>query len=165
METLQYQFEDDGTIPNSIYSLVIYKNAFAEGDGLADEMEEKFAANNWSNAWRNGVFPYHHYHSITHEVLGIYAGNAILHLGGEQGEKLEVKAGDVIVIPAGVGHKKVSASADFAVIGAYPGGMDYDLKTGKEGERPKTDDNLTRVPFPETDPVHGMSGGITEYWK
>lgn len=165
METLQYQFEDDGTIPNSIYPLVIYKNAFAVSNSLADEMEERFAANSWGNSWRNGVFPYHHYHSISHEVLGVYSGHAILHLGGEQGKKLEVKAGDVIVIPAGVGHKKVFASEDFAVIGAYPGGMDYDLKTGKEGERPKADDNLARVPIPETDPLQGLSGGITEYWK
>ncbi len=161
----KYQFEDDGIIPNSVYPLVIYKNAFHASGEMAAEMEERFASNGWGNAWRNGVFPYHHYHSITHEVLGIYSGNAILHLGGERGEKLEVKSGDVIVIPAGVGHKKISASADFGVIGAYPGGMDYDLKTGKEGERPKADDNLSRVPFPETDPIHGASGGILEYWK
>ena len=161
----KYQFEDDGIIPNSVYPLVIYKNAFDAVEAMAEEMEERFASNGWGNAWRNGVFPYHHYHSITHEVLGVYSGNAILHLGGEKGEKLEVKSGDVIVIPAGVGHKKISASADFAVMGAYPGGMDYDLKTGKEGERPKADDNLARVPFPETDPLYGSSGGILEFWK
>lgn len=165
METLQYQFEDDGIIPNSVYPLVIYKDAFPNAGGMADAMEERFAANKWANAWRNGVFPYHHYHSIAHEVLGIYAGSGVLHLGGEKGKKLEVKAGDVLVIPAGVGHKKVSASDDFAVIGAYPDGMDYDVRTGEETDRPKADDNLARVPFPDTDPIHGPGGGIIDFWK
>src|SRR5690554_2719722 len=98
-----YIFQDDGEIPNSKYPLIIYKNAFTQREEKGAEwLEEKFSTHNWTNSWRNGVYDYHHYHSITHEVLGVYSGHALLHLGGEKGEKIEVEAGDIIVIPAGV---------------------------------------------------------------
>ena len=164
METLQYNFEDDGRIPNSHLPLLVYKAAFGATDSLADAMEETFAKNNWKNSWRNGVYPYHHYHSITHEVVGVYSGTAQLHMGGEGGEIIEVEAGDVLVIPAGVGHKKVSASDDFGVVGAYPGGKDYDLMTGKEGERPAADKRIAQVPLPDNDPVLGKEGGVVKFW-
>ncbi|AWH84596.1 hypothetical protein HYN59_05450 [Flavobacterium album] len=164
MDILQFQFEDDGKIPNSVFPLIVYKNAFDPGENLADVMEETFAKNNWKNAWRNGVYPYHHYHSITHEVLGVYKGSAQLHMGGENGQKLDVEAGDVLVLPAGTGHKKISASEDFAVLGAYPGGVEYDLLTGKDSERVKALENIAKVPFPDNDPLLGNEG-IQEFWK
>jgi len=164
MEILKFNFPDDGRIPNSPLPLILYKGAFEAGGSLADAMEEKFTKNNWTNSWRNGVYPYHHYHSITHEVVGVYSGQAQLHMGGENGEVIEVQAGDVLVIPAGVGHKKVSASDDFGVIGAYPDGKDYDLMTGEEGERPRADERIAQVPLPATDPVLGTEGGVTELW-
>lgn len=165
MKIEQFIFEDDGKIPNNKLPLLVHKNAFPVSEDLADEIENTFAKNNWTNSWRNGIYPYHHYHSITHEVVGVYKGSAELHMGGESGEVIYVEAGDVLVIPAGVGHKKVSASADFAVIGAYPGGMEYDLITGEEGERPRADERIANVPLPETDPVLGRKGGVTEFWK
>jgi len=164
METLKFNLQDDGRIPNSPLPLIIYKKAFEEGDALAEALEEQFAINNWTNSWRNGIFPYHHYHSIMHEVVGVYRGHAQLHLGGENGEEIDVEAGDVIVIPAGTGHKKISASDDFGVIGAYPNGMEYDLMTGEESERPRADQRIAQVPLPETDPVQGADGGIVECW-
>lgn len=164
METITFNFKDDGRIPNSNLPLLMYKNAFS-GDSLTEAMKDKFADNNWGNAWRDGVFPYHHYHSITHEVLGICCGNGKLHMGGENGEVISVNAGDVLIIPAGVGHKKVSASDDFAVIGAYPDGMEYDLMTGEDGERPRADDRIAKVPLPKNDPVLGSKGGSNDYWK
>ena len=92
---------DDGTIPNSKYPVIVYHQAFTmEGDPAADFMEKRFAQNGWSNAFRWRVYDYHHYHTNTHEVLGVYAGNALLQLGGPEGEKLQVRPGDVIVLPA-----------------------------------------------------------------
>jgi uncharacterized protein YjlB len=165
MQITTHLFKDDGSIPNSHLPLLVYAFAFPVSDSLADVMEETFASHNWTNSWRNGVYPYHHYHSVTHEVVGVYKGSAVLQMGGDNGEQIEVEAGDVLVIPAGVGHKKLSQSDDFAVLGAYPNGKDFDLLTGKEGERPKADENIAAVPLPETDPVLGKEGGIAEYWK
>lgn len=76
-------FKDDGMIPNSKFPLLIYRNVFTEGDKKgAAWLEKLFASNNWTNSWRNGIFSYHHYHSTSHEALGIYSGNALVHLGG-----------------------------------------------------------------------------------
>lgn len=165
-KTETYFFKDDGLIPNSKYPLIIYKNAFSEtGTKAGSWLEKHFGSNNWSNSWRNGVFSYHHYHSISHEVLGIYDGSATLLLGGENGQKLKVKAGDIIVIPAGVGHKNLESTSDFKVIGAYPDGMDYDILRGKKEERKQADENISKVPFPGSDPFLGVSKGLREIWS
>ncbi|MCF2444236.1 cupin domain-containing protein [Dyadobacter sp. CY345] len=161
-----YFFEDDGNIPNSKYPLIIYKAAFSEtGNPGAQWLEQKFESNNWTNSWRNGVFPYHHYHSITHEVLGVYSGNALLQLGGANGKKIQVAAGDIIIIPAGVGHKNIESSKDFAIVGAYPNGMEYDLMKGKANERPLADENISKVPFPDKDPLLGKNNGLIKFWN
>jgi len=159
-------FQDDGRIPNSRYPLLVYRQAFStKGSEGAAWLEKHFAANNWTNSWRNGVFPYHHYHSITHEVLGVYSGSALLHLGGEKGKQVRVQAGDILVIPAGVGHKKLEDSADFGVVGAYPDGRTYDVLRGESGERPRADQNIAALPLPATDPLTGNQGGVQQHWK
>lgn len=158
-------FTDDGRIPNSKYPLLVYRKAFSvPGAAGAAWLENRFAANRWTNSWRNGVFPYHHYHSISHEVLGIYGGSALLHLGGEKGGQVRVHAGDILVIPAGVGHKKLTASADFGVVGAYPDGRTYDVLRGEPGERPQADKNITALPLPATDPLLGNENGLVRLW-
>lgn len=162
----EFYFKDDGMIPNSKYPLLVYQKAFAQTGGkAADWLEQKFAANNWTNTWRWGVYPFHHYHSNTHEVLGVFQGKALLHLGGEKGEKVEVQAGDIIVIPAGVGHKCLTHSNDFTVLGAYPNGLDPDLMRGEKGERPATDQNIAAVAVPATDPWMGKDEGLRKTWK
>jgi len=166
MNPTQYLFEDDGVIPNNSLPLLLYRNAFDQrGKDGAEWLINRFGENNWKNAWKNGVFSYHHYHSTSHEVLGVYSGKAKLHLGGERGEKLDVEAGDVIVIPAGVGHKNLGSSRDFRVVGAYPNGSSCDMKSGEKGERPQADENIAAVPVPSTDPLLGKEDGVPVIWQ
>lgn len=163
--TTELHFEDDGKIPNSKLPLILYKNAFAErGNEGAGWLEKRFASNNWSNSWRNGIYSFHHYHSTSHEVLGIYTGNALVHLGGESGEKVSVEAGDMIIIPAGVGHKNLG-SEGLGVVGAYPNGRSWDLLKGLPGERPGADRNIAALPIPSSDPLLGQKDGIVKVWK
>lgn len=46
-----------------------------------------------------------------HEVLGIAEGKVTLRLGGDEGSLLRLKAGDMLVLPAGVGHRRVGGDA------------------------------------------------------
>lgn len=161
-----FLFKDDGVIPNSRFPLLLYRKAFeATGASAASWLENRFTANNWTNAWRNGVYGYHHYHSTSHEVLGVYSGSALLLVGGEKGLQVRVRAGDVLVIPAGVGHKKLESSGDFGVVGAYPDGRSFDTLRGQPGDRPQAEQNIAAVPIPTTDPLLGREGGLLERWK
>ncbi|WP_445736959.1 hypothetical protein [Mariniflexile sp.] len=78
-------FKDDGEIPNSKFPLLLYRNAIPSSmSNPSSWLTNKFATNNWTNPWRNGIYPFHHYHSTAHEVLGIHSGSVIVHLGGEK---------------------------------------------------------------------------------
>lgn len=159
-------FQDDGSIPNNQeLPLLLYEGALEPDASSPSACKELFAGNGWTGAWVNGVFPYHHYHSTAHEVLGVVGGSARIILGGEKGEAFEVKAGDVIVIPAGVGHCNDGSSGDFRVVGAYADGRSWDLCTGKPEERPGVLENIKTLPTPDVDPVYGRQGPLADRWR
>ena len=166
VEPERFKFKDDGVFPNSDLPLLLYRQAFStEAEDGASVIEQSFAENNWTNSWRNGVYPFRHYHSTTHEVLGVYSGSATLRLGGENGNNVEVHAGDVIVIPAGVAHQNIGARDDFGVVGAYPDGREWDLLRGQPGERPEADQRIAALPIPDNDPIYGAEGPLRQIWK
>src|SRR5438309_1145759 len=129
-------FADDGTIPNNpALPLVLYRGGIdLAGTPDPGVIEKTFSANGWGDMWRNGIFPYVHYHSMIHEALGVARGRAKVRFGGAAGEVLELEAGDVAVLPAGTGHQCLSATSDLCVIGAYPKRGSYDLCRGSKSE-------------------------------
>jgi uncharacterized protein YjlB len=163
---LTYYLKDDGIFPNNeLLPVLLYKSAWKLPFWKpATAIEKRIKENQWGNVWRNGVYDYHHYHSITHEVLCAYKGKTKLLLGGDKGVTIEFEKGDVLIIPAGVAHKNLRPHAIFKCIGAYPEGKNYDMNYGTT-ERPKTDENIKKVPLPKTDPVKGLSGPLLEYWQ
>lgn len=164
-ETIIRKLEDDGTFPNNPkLPLIIYRGAITIEEGQASVVEKLFQDHQWGGSWRNGIYAYHHYHSTAHEVLGIYRGSAKVLLGGPRGIQTEVQTGDVVIIPAGVAHKNLGASPDFACVGAYPSGQNFDMNYGKAGERPGIDENIRRVALPPTDPVYGEKGALMGHW-
>jgi uncharacterized protein YjlB len=158
--------KDDGQFPNNgELPLVVYEAAVElPDDDPAAGFELLFKLNGWENSWRNGIYDYHHYHSTAHEVLGIYEGTVKLQLGGPKGLKVDLKKGDVVIIPAGVAHRNIGSSKDFKCVGAYPKKQDYDMNYGKEGERPKADKNIQNLPLPVMDPVYGLDGQLIREW-
>lgn len=156
-----HRFSDDGRFPNSALPLLVYRGALPPDPAA---MERAFAANGWSNSWRDGIFDYHHFHSIAHEVLGIAAGEARVAFGGPSGREVEVRAGDVVVIPAGVAHRNMGASADLLVVGAYPGGSDYDIRRGDPAEHAAAVRAIKGVSLPDSDPVSGRDGPLPRLW-
>jgi uncharacterized protein YjlB len=160
--------EDDGTYPNnSVFPLVLMKDAVdlpESPSDAAERMETIFTGNNWTGTWRNGIYGYHHYHSNTHEVLGVCSGTAEVQFGGPDGATFRLSKGDVVVLPAGTAHKNLSSDRSFLVVGAYPDGMSYDMNRGKDGERPEVLENIKQVPLPENDPVYGTDGPLLKEW-
>jgi uncharacterized protein YjlB len=130
----------------------------------AEAIERVFARNGWSSGWRDGVYNYHHYHTTAHEVLGCYAGRALIQLGGPEGPVVEFKRGDVLVLPAGVAHKSADTSKDFSVVGAYAQGRAYDMKRANAEDLASAERNIAAVPAPERDPVHGADGPLAQHW-
>ncbi|DBA90534.1 hypothetical protein WJX77_001132 [Trebouxia sp. C0004] len=164
---------DDGQFPNcSIQKLpvLIYKSAFdASGNPseLANKIEETFSNNGFPPQWRFGLYEYPHYHSTSHEILGVFKGSARVRLGGsKKGIEEEVRAGDVIVIPAGVAHESLQSKGGFEMVGAYPAGCSWDMNYGKgQEEKQKSEANIKKVGVPTKDPVYGSKGPVLEHWQ
>jgi uncharacterized protein YjlB len=162
----QYLIEENDPFPNSVLPVLHYKKAFDLPLFMPGSFIKRlFARHSWKNAWKAGVLEYHHYHSVTHEVLGVFRGRAQIMLGGKNGTKVTLEKGDVLLIPAGVAHKNMGKENDLLCVGAYPDGKDYDMNTGKKGERPRADRNIHKVPLPDKDPVFGTKGGSKIYWS
>jgi uncharacterized protein YjlB len=157
--TEAHRFAPSGGIPNSGLPLLIWRDALPR---TAAAITARFAQHGWSNAWTNGVFDYHHFHSIAHEALGVSRGEARVRFGGPGGEVIALQAGDAVVIPAGVGHCREWASEDFELVGAYPGGGDYDIRRGDPAERAEVEAHIAAVPTPGANPV---DGGVLPGWK
>jgi uncharacterized protein YjlB len=155
----------NGGIPNNPkLPVLIYPAALAvTGSDPASLFERTFTTNGWPPQWRYGVFTYHHFHTRGHEVLGVYAGQARLMLGGPNGHVIDVRAGDVLLLPAGTGHCNLGSSEDFMVVGAYPPGQEGDIN--REPATPKQIDQIAQLPFPHADPVMGSEGGVVEHWR
>ena len=159
-------FADDGDIPNHArLPLIVYARAMEPAADMATSFEHLFRSHGWSGTWRNGIFPFHHYHSTAHEVLGIAAGEAEVRFGGEAGETMRVRAGGAVLIPAGVGHKRLTASPDLLVIGAYPAGQRADLMREGAEDKAGIRERIAEVPRPATDPIVGAAGPMTRLWK
>ncbi|AOO81327.1 cupin [Bosea vaviloviae] len=155
--------EREGVPNNPRLPAIHYDAAFRDDSAdLATAMETRFEENGWPAQWRNGIYDFHHYHTQGHEVLGIAAGSAELVLGGPKGRNLAVRAGDVLLLPAGIAHCRVKASSDFLVIGAYPPGQSGDIV--RSAPTAGIREAIAQLPFPARDPVYGQDGPLTQHW-
>src|ERR1700694_1207100 len=166
-DPLTFRFSDDGSVPNNPrLPFIVYRDAIdLPGSGPEEKMEKVFKKNGWGDMWRNGIFPYVHYHSMIHEVLGIARGRAKVRFGGDGGEELDVGPGDVTILPAGTGHHGLWTSSDLVVIGAYPPSGRYDLCRASAAEHSWALKTIPQVPLPGSDPVYGKDGPLLKLWR
>lgn len=165
---ITHRFADDGRIPNNpALPLVLYRGGIDLSGSPDPEavIEKAFAANGWGNMWRNGIYPYAHYHSMIHEAMGVARGRVSVRFGGDSGEEIEIVAGDVVVLPAGTGHQRLAQSSDLVVVGAYPPNGTYNLCRGSKSEHTKALVTIPKVPLPASDPVFGSDGSLIELWR
>jgi uncharacterized protein YjlB len=146
---------------------VLYQSVVRPGGSYdpATIFEQLFESNGWTGTWRNGIYDYGHFHSATHEVLGIARGQATVRFGGMTGRDIELGTGDVAILPAGTGHQRLASSGDFLVVGAYPDPDSYDECTGKPAERARAMESIPKVPLPDADPVLGPDGPLRTLWE
>ena len=99
-----------------------------------------------------------HFHSTTHELLTTSAGKARLLFGGESNPRnveVDVKKGDAILIPAGVGHRLLEGSHGFEMVGLYAVRADkWDMCYGQEGEK-GVEDRIRKFEWFDRDPLYG----------
>lgn len=160
-----HKVHDDGQFPNSDLPVLHYKKAFDSPWFFPlFRVKRLLARNGWRNARVNDVHNEEHYHSNTHELLGIIRGKIRMQVGGGAGVEIVLCKGDILLIPAGVPHKKLQTTEYFSCIGAYPDGVDFDLNYGKCEEHSSEAEKIKSVSIPERDPVTGESGKLHQFW-
>ena len=84
----------------------------------------------------------------------------------EAGSKLLVleamKMENVIVLPAGTGHRQQRADDDFVVVGAYPPDQQWDICRSEPTQAML--ERIEHLSFPASDPVSGANGPLTKQW-
>ena len=146
-------------VPNSTLPVLLYRAVLPpKSAAKADAFREHFKGAGWTGIWTDTIYDYTHFHSNAHEALGIAEGTVTLRLGGEEGSLFRLKAGDMLVLPAGVGHRRVGGDDGLKVIGAYPRGQShFDMK--RRGRA------VPRVPLPSEDPFYGTDGPLIKAWS
>ena len=166
MQVFTHHLDFNNSVPNNPQlPLLIYQQAMVlHGSDPAALFEQKFDEHGWPSAWRNGILPFHHYHSNAHEALGVYSGEVTVQFGGTHGPVVDAAAGDLIILPAGVGHKCLETRGGLGIVGAYPTGQVPDLHKAGTNLAKAHVAAVAKVGVPEQDPVFGADGPLHQHW-
>lgn len=162
-----FYFKDDGITPNSQLPVLIYRGLFNDSyESCEDWLEENFTKNGWARTCHKPLLEFYHYHSNTHEVLGVCEGSGYIQLAAKNGVRTEIEKGDVVLIPAGVGHFCINHSEDFKLVAGYPAAVVPDVRRATQEERETALENLRSVAMPDFDPILGAEdGGVQKFWN
>lgn len=153
-----------GEMPNSTLPLIVA--ARAVGPDLSENaVHDLLRSHGWQGTWTYTVYDYWHYHAAGHEVLVCIAGHARIGFGGDTGEEVEMTPGDAVIIPAGVGHKRLSASPDFQVVGAYPPDQNGAITRAGAMALVVAARSIGQLALPAMDPLSGDEPGRLAAWR
>ncbi|KAF2204066.1 hypothetical protein GQ43DRAFT_438268 [Delitschia confertaspora ATCC 74209] len=171
LSTLKYSthhIPSHSLLPNTTtHPLYIYHRSFPPGTSPSAIESHLSTMGVVTPVWRYTMYRQTHYHSTSHELLCIYQGSAKLCFGGEENPKrveTVVGEGDVVVVPAGLGHRLLEdltgdEKDGFMMVGSYPKGCSWDMCYGKEGEEEKAR-KAGEVKWFDRDPVYGDEGPV-----
>ncbi|MBO0902974.1 cupin domain-containing protein [Jiella sonneratiae] len=158
------RFAPTPTIPNGNLPLLVMAGAIAPAEATPEAVMRRFESNGWQGTWLYTVFDYWHYHVEGHEVLACVSGKATVGFGGEGGAEVAMRPGDVVIIPAGVAHKRLSGGSDFQVVGAYPPGQNGAITRAGAMAVGEAARRIGGLALPKTDPVSGEAPGAIAAW-
>jgi uncharacterized protein YjlB len=161
----KHVFEPADGIPNAPLPLLLWRGRIPEEAREGQAVRALYQANGWTGTWVYTVYPFWHFHTLGHEVLACVSGNARIGFGGDGGIAADISVGDVCIVPAGVGHKRLDASADFLMAGGYPPGQHGDIVKPGDMEVAQAAQAIAALALPETDPITGRADGVVEIWK
>ena len=152
-----------GLTPNTSIQkkpLLIYHSAFTNAS--ASSIESHLTKTGVvTPQWRYTMYSTSHFHSTSHEVLGISSGEAKLCFGHEDNPERVVevlKEGDVVIMPAGVAHRLLEdIKGGFEMVGSYPTGCNWDMCYGKKSEEGKIK-GIEKLGWFQRDPIYGDHG-------
>ena len=161
-------FADDGSIPNNpLLPFLVYRGAI-DLSGTPDPeqvIEKTFARHGWGDMWRNGIYPYVHYHSRIHEALGIARGRARVRFGGAAGDRARAGGGrrrgaarrHRPPVPVGraraLRHRRLSEERQIRPL------------PRQQGRARRRADQHPHGAAAGYGPVHGQDGPLTRLWR
>jgi uncharacterized protein YjlB len=163
-------------LPNSFRPVLLYREAITFFGKGKSSNRKRFAdlcsmagEHGWYGDWmdRNAVLTTTHYHPDAHEALVVIRGGATIRIGGQGfgSKEFRVADGDVLLIPAGVGHRRVEkAEIPFTVAGFYPIGQTWTTLGAGKANYTNGLEQSQRVPLPTADPFYGPQGPLLKYW-
>lgn len=157
---------EDRPYPGSRLPVLWYRGALSFCDSVKLWRRSlRHLVNGWDVQWMGTVQNRLHFHSTAHEALAVADGSAVMRFGGpRRGFRRTVKAGDIIIIPAGVAHAAERTTKTFRVIGMYPAEQYYDMRYGSPNEYEAVCLNIRKLQKPLCDPFFGVDGPLLDHW-
>ncbi|VUC33007.1 unnamed protein product [Clonostachys rosea] len=166
MQVNCYYLGSNQDAPNNTLPVLHYQDVLPQPATEAS-VTEFLTRNKWEKRGTWGHIGIRHFHPNSHECYGIFQGSSKLLIGKiKQGDGVEinVKSGDVIVLPAGTAHSSIESSLNYRYIGVYPEGCPK--WQNEMGKKPADQFHtmIQDVAMPEADPVYGENGPLTRLW-
>ncbi|KAF7563910.1 hypothetical protein G7046_g217 [Stylonectria norvegica] len=172
MEPEIYRFSKTAFVPNNRLPVLVYRDVLPQPHD-ENKAQEFIEANGWLKGGTWGAIPHHHFHPNTHECYAVFRGSSTLLLGvgpledESLGTEVVMKAGDVIILPAGVSHCSKDFEDDYRYIGVYPkGSQKWKNEFCRDQERCQPlKEEAEAVQVPEWDPIRGYKGPLYALWS
>ncbi|CAI0653664.1 unnamed protein product [Colletotrichum noveboracense] len=151
--------------PNSRLPVLHYRDVLPEPRDEAS-VTDFLTRNRWEKRHRA------HGDTLASAIFTRIATNAMGHskmllgkISTGQGMEVDVKTGDVIILPAGTAHSSLASSSDYRYIGVYP--QDCPKWRNEMGKTPAGEFKtvIKSVEMPEEDPVYGRNGPLNQLWN